>query len=286
MADYAQKISDRYSLYSRKISEIVQEFELLTSSLGWMQAIIYSLQGLRQSLFSETGYHTLLSKSAQFPLVYRPETSDRDVFRQIFIEREYSCLDGMSSVDLVIDCGANVGYSSAYFLTSFPKCKVICVEPDPLNFVVLERNLAPYGDRVKLLNAGVWSHATGLKILETPYRDGREWAVQVRECLPEEHSEMQGMDIGTLLDESGSKEISILKMDIEGAEAVVFSRNYESWLPQVKNIVIELHDDSSFGRASDIVMSTVSAYKSFDVSSSGELTVFKTRSGSSIPSHR
>ncbi len=277
MTDYAQKISNRYSLYSSRISEIVQEVDLLTSSLGWMQAIIYSLQGLRQFLFNETGYHTLLSKYAQFPLVCRPETSDRDVFRQIFIEREYSCLDGISNVDLVIDCGANVGYSSAYFLTSFPQCKVICVEPDPLNFLVLERNLAPYGERAKLLNAGIWSHTTGLKILETPYRDGREWAVQVRECLPEEHFEMQGIDIKTLLNESGSHEVSILKMDIEGAEAVIFSKNHNSWLPQVKNIVIELHDDSSFGKASDIVMSAVSACQSFDVSSSGELTVFKAR---------
>lgn len=278
MTDYAQKISNRYSFYFQRISEIVQEVDLLTSSLGWIQAIIYLLQGLRQSLFIGTGYHTLLSKCAQFPLVCRPETSDRNVFRQIFIEREYSCLDGLSNVDLVIDCGANVGYSSAYFLTSFPKCKVICIEPDPLNFAVLQKNLAPYGERVKLLNAGVWSHSTGLKILTTPYRDGREWAVQVRECLPEEDPEMQGIDIGTLLDESGLKEVSILKMDIEGAEAVVFSSNYESWLPQVKNIVIELHDDSSFGKASDIVMNALSAYQSFDVSSSGELTVFKTRS--------
>jgi FkbM family methyltransferase len=278
MTDYAQKISNRYSFYFQRISEIVQEVDLLASSLGWIQAIVYSLQGLRQSLFNETGYHTLLSKCAQFPLVCRPETSDRDVFRQIFIEREYSCLDSISNVDLVIDCGANVGYSSAYFLTSFPKCKVICIEPDPLNFAVLQRNLAPYGERVKLLNAGVWSHSTGLKILTTPYRDGREWAVQVRECLPEEAPEMQGIDIGTLLYESGLNEVSILKMDIEGAEAVVFSSNYESWLPQVKNIVIELHDDSSFGKASDIVMNAVSAYKSFDVSSSGELTVFKSRS--------
>jgi hypothetical protein len=40
-------------------------------------------------------------------------------------------------------------------------------------------------------------------------------------------------------------------------------------------MAIELHDDSCFGRASDIVFNTVNSCKSFDVSSSGELTVFK-----------
>jgi FkbM family methyltransferase len=85
------------------------------------------------------------------------------VFAQIFIQREYSCLDDLSvsNVDLVIDCGANVGYSSAYFLSRFPECNIICVEPDPSNFRSLEENMAPYKDRVKLINSGVWSHVGG-----------------------------------------------------------------------------------------------------------------------------
>jgi FkbM family methyltransferase len=216
-----------------------------------------------------------MSKNAQFPLICRPNTSDKDVFWQIFIEREYSCLDDLSNVDLVIDCGANVGYSSAYFLTRFPKCKVICVEPDSSNFKLLEKNLAPYKERVKLIRSGIWSHTADLKILEEPYRDGREWTVQVRECKSGEIPEMQAIDVGTLLKESGQNKISILKMDVEGAEAVVFAKNYESWLSCVDNMVIELHDDSSFGKASDIVLNAISSVKSFNTSRSGELTVFK-----------
>ncbi len=66
-------------------------------------------------------------------------------------------------------------------------------------------------------------------------------------------------------------------MDIEGAEAVVFSKNYESWLPFVDNIAMEIHDDSSFGAASDIVLSAISFYDIFTVSTSRELTLFKSR---------
>ena len=247
----------------------------LVSSLGWVQASVYLTQKIRCLHFNKVNPYKLISKNARFPLICRPNTSDNDVFEQIFIDREYSCLDNLSNVDLVIDCGANVGYSAVYFLNRFPECKVICIEPDPSNFEILEQNLAPYKDRAEPIRSGIWSHNAGLKILEEPYGDGREWTVQVRECKSGETPEMQAVDIGTLLKESGQDKISILKMDVEGAEAVVFAENYESWLSCVDNMVIELHDDSSFGKASDIVLNAVSSVKSFDTSTSGELTVFK-----------
>jgi FkbM family methyltransferase len=245
------------------------------SSIGLAQTVVYIIQRLRSEFFDKPKNYYLISKDAQFPLMCRSNTSDVDVFTQIFIDREYACLNDLSNVDLVVDCGANVGYSSAYFLTRFPNCKVICVEPDLSSFELLKKNMAPYKERVKLIRAGIWSHATGLKILETPYRDGREWAAQVRECKPGEVAEMQAIDISTILKESDLDKISILKMDIEGAETVVFTSNYKSWLPFVDNMVIELHDDTCFGPASDIVMNAISSHKSFDTSKFGELTVFK-----------
>jgi hypothetical protein len=53
---------------------------------------------------------------------------------------------------------------------------------------------------------------------------------------------MTTLDIGTILDRSGFDRISILKMDIEGAERLVFESNYERWLSRVDNMVIDLED--------------------------------------------
>lgn len=254
--------------------EYIRRIHNLGSVLGWSQAFIYLVQKLRCLLFNQNENYTLISKNSQYPLICRPKTSDRGIFDQIFVEREYSCFDDLSNVDLIIDCGANVGYSSAYFLTRFPKCIVICIESDRSNFKILEENLTPYKDRVKLISTGIWSHSTGLKILETSY-GGEACAVQVRECKPGEVPEMQATDVGTLLKESGLNKISILKMDVEGAEAVVFAKNYESWIPYVDNIAIELHDNTSFGQATDVVLNVMSSYKQFNMSESGELTIFK-----------
>jgi FkbM family methyltransferase len=254
----------------------LQKVVSLFQNLDLLQAGIYIKEKISQKtrgrLFKATQPYKLSPKNAEYPLVCRANTSDIHVFGQIFIDREYSCLDTLSNVDLIIDCGANVGYSSAYFLTHFPKCSVISVEPDPYNFALLETNLSPYNERVKIVNSGVWSHPVGLKI---QYR-GDGWATQVRECKPDEVPDMQATDIGTLLRESGRDRISILKIDIEGAEAIVFARNYESWLPYVDNIVIELHDNTSFGRVSDIFFNAISN-RPFDISGYGELTVCKSR---------
>jgi FkbM family methyltransferase len=192
----------------------------------------------------------------------------------VFVYREYSCVDDLSDVDLVVDCGANVGFASAYFLNRFPRCSVVAVEPEPSNFKLLEANLAPYGGRVRAINSGVWSHTVGLKISEARYRDGREWATQLRESRPDEIPDMQAVDIGSLLKQSRKERISLLKIDIEGAEAKVFSSNYEVWLPYVDNLVIELHDDAFHGKASETFFKAI-ATTNFKVSRSGELTVCK-----------
>jgi FkbM family methyltransferase len=193
----------------------------------------------------------LSTAHARYPLRCRPRTSDADVFRQMFVVRELSCLDDLEGAGLILDCGANVGYASAYLLSRFPGSEVIAVEPDLDNFRLLDLNLSPYASSATILRSAVWSHATRLTFTESPYRDGREWARQVRECRPGEEG-FQAVDIGSLLAGSGHDRIFILKVDIEGAEGVVFAANYEAWIERVDNIVVELHDDSYFGDCTSI----------------------------------
>ena len=243
---------------------------ILYRSLGLFGAFVYSAQRIRALLMLSRQPYVLFSKDARHGLACRPGTSDLYVFQQIYVAREYSCLDHLKDDScLIVDCGANVGYSSAYFLSRFPSSYVIAVEPDPGNFEVLERNLAPYAGRYRAIRSAVWSERLGLVLGETP-RSGQEWARQVRPALPGEKASMQAMDIGTLLKDSGFAKIRVLKIDIERAEAAVFSANYESWLANVDNIMIELHGEE----CRDIFMKAIST-ESFDVSECGELTVCK-----------
>jgi FkbM family methyltransferase len=226
-----------------RVSSRYRDYEAAIASLGPGPSILYKLQKLLRPYIKIDKPYVLRSPYARFPLKCRPNTSDIDVFRQIYVIRAYRCLDEIRDAGLIIDCGANVGYSSAYFLSSFPKSYLIAIEPDPKNFSLLEINLAPYKNRYRTINSAVWSHPVGLLLSEVPFRDGREWARTVREARNGEKPTMTAIDIGTLLKASGYDRISILKIDIEGAESIVFSSNYETWIGKVDNLVIELHNE-------------------------------------------
>jgi FkbM family methyltransferase len=232
----------------------------------------FRIHRLRDKVWPTDRRLTLRVDGVEHSLKARGGSSDLSVFSGVFVRRDYSCLDHVCDPQLVIDCGANVGYSPAYFLSRFPQAHVIAVEPDATNCELLRENLVPYGRRSQVVQAGVWSHSTTLTVVDAPYRDGRHWSQQFRECQPGERAVIETVDIGTLLRESGQPRISVLKMDIEGAEGVVFGSNYERWIDRVDNIAIELHDDSYFGDCTAIFSKAI-AGRGFQVTKHGDVTL-------------
>lgn len=197
-------------------------------------------------------------------------SSDMWVFEQIFLTEEYACVrDFQDDPSLVLDLGANVGFSSAYFLSAFPKAHVVAVEPDERNFAMCKANLASYGDRAMLVHGAVWSRRATLRLLQGNFRDGREWTTQVGESLQDGTSlSVQAWDVGSLIDMGGGGIVDLLKVDIEEAELAVFDNSAASWLPRVRNICIELH-----GKECEHVF--FAALKDFDyeLQHSNELTI-------------
>ena len=207
-----------------------------------------------------------------FPLRVRPGTSDLAVFDEVIVEHEFAFLDNVTDARMILDCGANVGYSACLFLSRNPNARLIAVEPDPANYEALKANLAPFGDRAQALHKAIWSHPVRLKIDETPYRDGREWTRQVRKCAADDPAGFDAIDMATLVKMAGDSRISLLKMDIEGAEAKVFSATDIAWLDRVDRLVIELHDDSHFGPGTEIFLRAM-ANQPFDITTHGSLTM-------------
>lgn len=189
------------------------------------------------------GVFSMRASQVAHPLFCRAGTSDIDVFKEVFVRGDYRWIERLNDIRLVIDCGANVGFSASLFAASFPNAKVIAVEPDPGNYEALIRNVGPYGERCECVQAGVWSKRCGLVFREEVFGDGREWAVSVREALQGEVAAIEAVGIADLLESSGHERISLLKIDIEGSESAVFDGSQRAWIDRADHIVAELHDE-------------------------------------------
>ena len=185
----------------------------------------------------------LTGTAASVPIYVRLGTSDRDVLPQVFLYEEYAPITGLQNVRTIVDCGANIGLASVYLLERYPEATVLAIEPSPDNARICRMNLEAFGTRASVEQVGIWptgswNRPTNL-LLDRNFGDRRDWAVTVRECLPHEKADVSGIALQSICDRVG--QIDLLKMDIEGTEALLFSSNCETWLPRVRNLAVELH---------------------------------------------
>ena len=96
-----------------------------------------------------------------YSLTLRPDNSDPSVAGKIFGAHEYdigeqqrSRLNDLASkwkqggnVPVIVDGGANVGYSSIFFANAYPDATVLAVEADEEAFALIQKNCAPF-DRI------------------------------------------------------------------------------------------------------------------------------------------
>lgn len=89
------------------------------------------------------------------PLIVRPETTDVAAFKQMFIEQHYELpLDILPEV--LVDLGANVGYTSVYLALRYSRSRIIALEPEQSNFEILLENIRPY-PTIAAFPLAVWS---------------------------------------------------------------------------------------------------------------------------------
>ena len=246
-------------------------FRYRVQSVGWRAALAWSGYQVKNAFgLVHSPYLKIRSGLAKFPLFARlGGSSDMRVFSQIFHCNEYASVRSIPSAQLILDLGANVGYSSAYFLSCFPNATVIAVEPDPANFELCRRNLAPYGDRAQVVLGAVWSKRSRLVLSRGSFGDGLEWATQVRECEVEtDEACVEAWDVPSLLQMVNGRQVDLLKIDIERSELAVFGENSPAWLESVRNICIELH-----GQDCEATFLKALQQFDFDLGTCGELTI-------------
>lgn len=208
----------------------------------------------------------------EFPLLIRKNTSDKFVFRQIFIDKDYD-IDFRIKPQIIIDAGANTGLSAIFFTNKFPKAKVFSIEPENSNFKCLLENTKYYKNILCLQNA--LSNIPNQKI-ETISLGLGKWGFTTRVINDIENSKneniINSITIDEIVSEYNIKHIDILKIDIEGGEKELFESNYSKWIPITKYIIIEFHDRMK-DRCKDTFFNAINKYN-FSYFIKGENYIF------------
>ena len=199
--------------------------------------------------------------------------SDLDVFRQIFVHQEYSIFSDLVTYNyhddefIIIDAGANVGYTSLYFSHELKNCKIFAIEPSPNNFEILKLNLEMNSVKYKLYQNAL-AEVEGKKFeIGGEFRDSKDWSITTNESI---NGQINGITIQQIINENQLQYISILKIDIEGAERFLFQDGVDlGYLKITKLIAIEIHDEFEIREK----INNTLRLNGFILFTSGELTI-------------
>ncbi len=170
-------------------------------------------------------------KNLAHPILLRPGTGDARTVIDNVIREEYGRFASIEAPKWMIDAGAYIGDTAAYFLSKYPGLKVIALEPNHESHEMARRNLEPYGERAILLKKGLYSN-------DEIQRFGGE---ETGASIATSGVEIECTSISSLFDRFSISHLDILKMDIEGAEEAVFSSKPEVWLGRIGLLMIEIH---------------------------------------------
>ena len=197
----------------------------------------------------------------------RKNPYDYATFEEVLLREDYN-IDFGFEPRTIIDGGANIGLTSVFFANKFPNANIVAVEPEKENFQMLQKNTNSYSN-ISLLNAGIWDHNTFLSVVDEGKGNN---AFTVKEVPVNTENAIKALSVYEIMKQQDWSTIDILKLDIEGTEKNIFEKNYESWLPFVRVLIVELHDRMIEG-SSEAVFNTISKYN-FTKEIKGENHIF------------
>lgn len=192
------------------------------------------------------GYATIRTRFGNF--FVRPNDSDMETLRQVFIQGEYDlerfaqgariravyegCL-AHGTVPLIVDAGANAGFAARFFALSYPKARILSVEPDPENAEICRANTADL-PQVTVVEAALGSTAGNVALAREA---GMSWGVRTRRA----HSGPAVTTVQELQRRVPDSRLLIVKIDIEAFESDVFSTGTD-WVAGTHTLIVEPHD--------------------------------------------
>ncbi|MGN6296287.1 MAG: FkbM family methyltransferase [Ginsengibacter sp.] len=206
-------------------------------NLGLLNLVFYILQRIFKS---KNKVIKVSVRGCQHPIYLRNSPSDTQIFTQLFLREELK-VDLECYPKIIIDGGANIGLATVYLKNRYPDASIYSIEPDRSNFEILLMNTKRYKNII-CYNNGIWNKSANL-IIEN--KEAGSESFIVREVFDKEingEDVIPAITIGNIVSENRIDSIGLLKLDIEGSEAMVFADNFKEWIEITDNILVEIHN--------------------------------------------
>ena len=231
---------------------------------GWAKGLVKALLGRARGRFVQVsppinGRHLLYCRESRafFRFVTR-DYIDWRALRGVLVDEAYdigsltrgkelmsfyAALIASGKKPLIVDCGANIGASAKYFSMVFPGASVVAVEPEQNNMALARINAN--ATNVAFLQGAIASQPARGRLLDPGLGND---AFRVAE---DSSGSLSLFSIDSILDDPAyaNHVPFIVKMDVEGFEEEIFSKN-TAWIRRIPLLIVELHDWMLPGRAS------------------------------------
>jgi len=153
----------------------------------------------------------------------------------------------LSSSDVAIDCGANVGEITARMAST--GATVFAFEPNPYAFQVLQQRFAAMPN-VRCIPKGVWDHHDRLRLYlhENAGQDQVHWSTGSSllaykgNVNPTTYIEVEVVDLAQFIVDLGC-DIKVVKIDVEGVECPIINRLIDvGVMKRIGLLVAETHE--------------------------------------------
>lgn len=175
--------------------------------------------------------------------IFLRDEADRSVFNEIFKLREYRSAEEAirNAEDPIIDAGAHAGFFTLYCKALNPKVKIFAIEPEPGNFSALKRHLEENKIKnVKIVRAALAGQSGQRSLLISP--DSHNHKLAEIENSGDQKVEVTAYSFADFLKKNKIKNVSLLKMDIEGGEFEVIKSLSAKDLSMVNFVILEYHN--------------------------------------------
>ena len=178
------------------------------------------------------------------PIRLRIGTTDVSTYMQVLVEHQYD-FDIPITPQFVIDAGANIGLASIYFSNKYPSARIVAIEPEESNYIMLCMNIAK-DPNIKAIRAALWFETTNIQLVDSGFGNHGYQVSSYNTRDEDGVDSVRGITVDMILNQEGETIVDLLKIDIEGAERNVLDKS-ERWISRVRVIMIELHDHISQG---------------------------------------